>query len=106
MFGIGGLPTKSVIASLSDVLKRIQKFGQCVGHARGVLLWFRLRQHVRKQQGARHVVQVPGPCTDRVRGGVCGTNLNGCNGRCVPLPCELDAVVTGVLHSMCSTKEM
>jgi len=54
------MPTKSFIASLSDVLKRIQKFGKRFGHARGLLLWFRLRQHVRKQQGARHVVQVPG----------------------------------------------
>lgn len=44
----------------SSVLKRIRKFQKRFGYARGLLLWFRLRQHVRKQQGALHVVQVPG----------------------------------------------
>lgn len=45
---------------LSIVLKRIRKFQKRFGHARGLLLWFHLRQHVRKQQGALHIVQVPG----------------------------------------------
>lgn len=45
---------------LSNVLKRIRKFQKRFGYSRGLLLWFRLRQHVRKQQGAFHVVQVPG----------------------------------------------
>lgn len=45
---------------LFNVLKRIRKFQKRFGDARGFLLWFHLRQHVRKQQGALHMVQVPG----------------------------------------------
>ena len=44
---------------LYSVLKRIRKFQKRFGYARGLLLWFRLRQHVRKQQGALHLVRVP-----------------------------------------------
>jgi FkbM family methyltransferase len=45
---------------LSSVLKRIRKFQKRFGYARGLLLWLRLRQHVRKREGALHVVRVPG----------------------------------------------
>lgn len=44
----------------SSVLKRIRKFQKRFGYVLGLLLWFGLRQHVRKQKGALHVVQVPG----------------------------------------------
>ena len=42
----------------SSVLKRIRKFQKRFGYARGLLLWARLRQHVKKQP--LHVVQIPG----------------------------------------------
>jgi FkbM family methyltransferase len=45
---------------LSSVLQRIRRFQKRFGYARGLLLWLRLRQHVRKQEGALHVVRVPG----------------------------------------------